>query len=75
MDKLKIILYFCIILLLYLIFHQLNIVTKDKENNFTYKDWQVLYNLCKKKSWSQHNFVIKSYWEQETSFKNYLLKK
>lgn len=74
MEKLKVLLYVCIIFLLYLIFYQLNIIIEDDQERLTYKDGVVLYNLCKKKTWSQTNFILKSYWEDETRFKDYLLK-
>lgn len=47
-------------------------ITKNKKS-FTYKDWQILYELCKKKSWSKTNFILKSYWSEDTDFKNFLL--
>lgn len=76
MEIIKTILYTLIIFLLYLIFAQLNIIIENKQENFTYKDGVILYELCKKKSWSQTNFILKSYWENDDSrFKEYLLNK
>jgi hypothetical protein len=45
-----------------------------KQNQFTQKDWIILYELCNKKSWSHTNTILKSYWEVNTKFKEYLLK-
>lgn len=74
MDKLKAIFCVCIMILLYLILHQLNYIVEEKEDQFSYKDGQVLYNLCKKKTGSQTNFILKTYWDRDTKFKEYLLK-
>lgn len=47
--------------------------TVKMQKSFTYKDWQVLYEICNKKSWSKTSFILKSYWSEDTDFKNFLL--
>lgn len=39
----------------------------------TYKDLQVLYEICQKKSWSKTKFILQSYWSEDTDFKKFLL--
>jgi len=66
-----------LLLFIYILLIQLQtIIDKYNSNNkFTYKDWQVLYELCKKKTWSKTKFILESYWEEETKFKEYILNK
>lgn len=45
---------------------------KDKKS-FTYKDGQVLYEICNKKPWPKTKFILQTYWSDETDFKNFLL--
>lgn len=63
-----------LIISLYAIYMQFSQIIKIQENQPTNKDLVMVYELCKKKTWSQTNFILKSYWEDETYFKNYLLK-
>lgn len=75
MENLKICFLFVLTIWVYILTYiWFSLIDKNKEN-FTYKDGQVLYELCRKKTWSQTNFILKSYWEADTEFKNYLLNK
>ena len=47
--------------------------TVKNQKSFTYKDWQVLYEIVQKNSWSKTKFILQSYWEEETPFKRFLL--
>lgn len=50
-------------------------LTQIEKSGFSLTDWKILYNICNKKKWSKTSLILKMYWEQETSFKEYLLKK
>lgn len=39
----------------------------------TYKDLQVLYEICQKNPWPKTKFILQSYWSEDTDFKKFLL--
>lgn len=74
-DLIKTILCVLFILVLFMFYGKYSeYVNEVKEKKgFTYKDWQVLYEICNKKSWPKTKFILQTYWSEETDFKNFLL--
>ena len=71
--------YICLIFFL-LTFANITLLAKLKEQEwkwarFTYEDGVALFNYCQLKAWPKTKMIVDTYWDKQTDFKNYLLKR